>query len=330
MEGKRWSVDIDRTIAIIPAEKQSKYRNIFHYIDKDGSGALSLEEIEDYFLSAAYLSANSSDAPPKDIDILRAFEEIDVNEDGELSINEFLAFMLRLPRKEVHWEGFDDEDPCVHPDEGVVKRLSFREKVWETFEKPSSSILAKVIALTMMILIFISVSCFCIESMLSIKKLIKDHDIKIFVYTESVCVIAFTAEYVIRLWASPKPWQFIFELLNIIDLVAILPFYVELAVGSNNANVDESINTISGIDDSTAESSSSGAVIRVVRLVRIFRMAKFGRYLEGLQMMSNALKKSAVPLGMAVFVTMISVVLFLPSFFLQKRGRYGMQTVKFG
>lgn len=52
-----------------------------------------------------------------------------------------------------------------------------------------------------------------------------------FVYLETICVVWFTIEYVLRFAVAPNRCQFIFGLLNIVDLIAILPFYLEIFLG---------------------------------------------------------------------------------------------------
>ena len=305
-------VDIGKTLTLITGDEEKKYKHIFFLLDSDNSGALSLEEIENYFTSEEYATIDDENALPTELDVLRAFEEIDINQDGELSLEEFLAFMLRLPtapKRDVFWIGV--EEACEYPAEASPRVLTFREKVWNTFEKPSSSTLAKCIALTLMVLIFISVAGFCIESILAVKKFIDDTGSTVFEDIELVCIIAFSAEYTLRLWSTPKRVAFVFEFMNLVDLIAILPFYIEVVVKIKEKNT---------VGTEGEEGQSSGAVIRVVRLIRVFRMFKFSKYLEGLQMMSSALKKSALPLGMAAFITFITTVFFSSLVFFFEKG----------
>lgn len=51
-----------------------------------------------------------------------------------------------------------------------------------------------------------------------------------FEYLEIVCVIWFTFEYVLRFTAASDRLKFFIGLLNIVDLIAILPFYLELVL----------------------------------------------------------------------------------------------------
>ena len=71
---------------------------------------------------------------------------------------------------------------------------------------------------------------------------------------ETGCVFIFTLEYVARLVCCPAEWRsaWLVEPLNVIDVVAILPWYVEQVVGS----------------------ASNTQVVRALRLLRIFRISK--------------------------------------------------------
>ena len=77
--------------------------------------------------------------------------------------------------------------------------------------------------------------------------------------------------------------RFYFQVLNIIDLVAILPFFISFGLSGQNSNV------------------SSMAVLRAVRLVRVFRIFKLSRYSTGLQILGMTLRASMGELGLLVF-----------------------------
>lgn len=77
---------------------------------------------------------------------------------------------------------------------------------------------------------------------------------------EYIVIITFTIEYGLRMltcWTHYKPWVWFFKPLNIIDLVAIVPFYIELGLAFN---------------------VSALAAVRILRLFRIIRLFKLGKY----------------------------------------------------
>lgn len=67
----------------------------------------------------------------------------------------------------------------------------------------------------------------------------------IFEYIEIVCIIWFTIEYFLRFCVAPNRLTFSFEVLNIVDLIAILPFYLEIILALLGFDV-ASLNDIKG------------------------------------------------------------------------------------
>lgn len=113
---------------------------------------------------------------------------------------------------------------------------------------------------------------------------------EVFFTIEAICVTAFATEYFLRVISTPHIVQFLFEPLSIVDLVAILPFFVELLLVQNDF--------------------SGSSILRVVRLVRVFRLFKVSRYMGWLAAVSDTLSESIMPLGMIVFVFTIGVVVY--------------------
>ena len=54
---------------------------------------------------------------------------------------------------------------------------------------------------------------------------------------EAVFIGWFTFELLLRFIVSPDKWQFCQDFLNVIDLVAIVPFFVGLAMAANNTSL---------------------------------------------------------------------------------------------
>lgn len=161
-----------------------------------------------------------------------------------------------------------------------------QSKIWSLFEYPDTSSSARVIALFSCAIVLISIALFCIETLPEFQEKdesgeTKDHDV--FFTIEAVCIAWFTLEYAIRFLSSPNKCKFLVEVLNIIDLVAILPFFISFGLSDQDSNV------------------SSMAILRAVRLVRVFRIFKLSRYSTGLQILGMTLRASMGELGLLVF-----------------------------
>ncbi|XP_067345493.1 potassium voltage-gated channel subfamily C member 3b isoform X2 [Channa argus] len=117
-------------------------------------------------------------------------------------------------------------------------------------------------------------------------------------YVEGVCVIWFTIEVLLRVTFCPDKFEFFKSTLNIIDFVAILPFYLEVG--------------LSGLSSKAAKDVLG--FLRVVRFVRILRIFKLTRHFVGLRVLGHTLRASTnefllliifLALGVLIFATMI-------------------------
>jgi len=116
----------------------------------------------------------------------------------------------------------------------------------------------KIFNLFIQAMILLSLISFSIETLPKLSDNIK----VLLNYIEIVTVIIFTIEYLLRIISAEKKLSFIFSFYGIIDLLAILPFYIA-----------------SGIDLRS---------IRIIRLLRLFRMFKLIRYNKAINHFKNA------------------------------------------
>ena len=96
--------------------------------------------------------------------------------------------------------------------------------------------------------------------------------------------IAFTIEYLLRVWTVKQPLFYIRSFYGIVDLAALLPTYLSLFVVDAEYLI----------------------VIRMLRVMRVFRILKLIQYLEGSSMIMKALRASGPKITvfvMAVFTT---------------------------
>jgi voltage-gated potassium channel len=122
---------------------------------------------------------------------------------------------------------------------------------------------------------------------------------------EIVSVAIFTVEYGLRIWSITVDPRFARSVrgriryaltpMAIIDLLAVLPFYVELALalgfGSSLGNTEVAL------------------VLRALRLFRVFRLFKLGHYSRAVQALTHALKSKRGELAVTVFAVGILLVI---------------------
>ncbi|XP_008574247.1 PREDICTED: potassium voltage-gated channel subfamily C member 3 [Galeopterus variegatus] len=195
----------------------------------------------------------------------------------------------------------------------------WQPRVWALFEDPYSSRAARYVAFASLFFILISITTFCLETHegfihISNKTVTQASPIPgappenitnvevetepFLTYVEGVCVVWFTFEFLMRITFCPDKVEFLKSSLNIIDCVAILPFYLEVG--------------LSGLSSKAAKDVLG--FLRVVRFVRILRIFKLTRHFVGLRVLGHTLRASTnefllliifLALGVLIFATMI-------------------------
>ncbi|NWQ84228.1 KCNV2 protein, partial [Columbina picui] len=101
----------------------------------------------------------------------------------------------------------------------------FRKMIWNLTENPYSSVPAKIIAVMSSFFVLISI----VGMTLSTVEEMKHKTGKMWMeQLEMICAIFFTSEYLMRLISSSSFKNFLRAAFNAVDLVAILPFYVQI------------------------------------------------------------------------------------------------------
>ncbi len=122
----------------------------------------------------------------------------------------------------------------------------------------SDTIAGKAFDLFIQFLIVLSLISFSIETLPNLS----ENTIGILNITEAITVVIFTIEYLLRLLVADKKLKFIFSFYGLIDLCAILPFYIARGIDLRS--------------------------IRIFRLFRLFRSFKIFRYSNALQRFRDA------------------------------------------
>ncbi|KAK7150036.1 hypothetical protein R3I94_009373 [Phoxinus phoxinus] len=202
-------------------------------------------------------------------------------------------------------------EDVVSADGTVSRWRKWQPVIWNLFEDPYSSRAARFIAFASLFFILVSITTFCLETHEAFNTIINKTDVSrndslqyeietdpALTYVEGVCVLWFTFEFLVRVTFSPDKLEFVKSVLNIIDFVAILPFYLEVG--------------LSGLSSKAAKDVLG--FLRVVRFVRILRIFKLTRHFVGLRVLGHTLRASTnefllliifLALGVLIFATMI-------------------------
>lgn len=150
-------------------------------------------------------------------------------------------------------------------------------------EGESDHLIARIIAIVIMLTIIVSSIAFVLETVEPYNRYYPEF----FRMLELVAVIIFTIEYFVRFITVRRKLKFIFQPMNIIDLLAILPFYLTLFLP---IHLDLRI-------------------LRILRLVRIFRLLKLARYSVALRVTFQALYDARFAFVALIFGMMMVIVL---------------------
>lgn len=136
---------------------------------------------------------------------------------------------------------------------------------------------SRVFAFFIQVLILVSIITFSIETIPNLKPETKT----ILQVIEWFSVIVFSLEYVLRIYVADSKPKFIFSFFGIIDLLAILPFYLSFGVDLRS--------------------------LRALRFLRLFRILKLVRYNRAMNHFTSAIKSAKEEIFLFIFITLILI-----------------------
>ncbi|XP_062452387.1 potassium voltage-gated channel subfamily V member 2-like [Rhea pennata] len=152
----------------------------------------------------------------------------------------------------------------------------FRKMIWNLIENPYSSVPAKIIAVMSSFFVLISIVGMTLSTVEEMKHKTGK---KWMEQLEMICAIFFTSEYLMRLISSSSFQKFLRAAFNAVDLVAILPFYIQILF----ENLDEADTLYHEELHKMENMSKLGKVLKLIKLMRIFRILKLARHSTGLR-----------------------------------------------
>lgn len=186
-------------------------------------------------------------------------------------------------------------------EEDQTSELSLKERIYLITDVPESSSTAAWWAAFIVACIVFSTVMFILETIPALEQKYPQY----FSQSELFCVSVFAVEYVTRFIVTPdKKIVFVMNPFNIIDLLAILPFFIELFVDTKTLDL---------------------RLLRAIRLVRIFRLFKVGKYSTHTQLITRALGRSTEALTLLVFFLGIAIILFATLMYTVEQGEWNAE-----
>ncbi|KAJ8398646.1 hypothetical protein AAFF_G00421740 [Aldrovandia affinis] len=178
----------------------------------------------------------------------------------------------------------------------------------DTVENPHSGLPGKVFACLSVIMVAVTVISLCISTMPDLREEEDRGECSQKCYhmfvVETVCVAWFSLEFALRFLQARSKLAFARGPLNIIDALAILPYYVSLLVE------DEEPGQQPGGGKGYLD--KLGLVLRIMRALRILYVMRLARHSLGLQTLGLTVRRSTREFGLLLLFLCVAVTLFSP------------------
>lgn len=175
-------------------------------------------------------------------------------------------------------------------------RFKLHEVIYE-----SNTPAGKAFDVALLFAIFTSIMVIMLDS---VQSLHKEYG-RIFLILEWAFTILFTIEYILRLISIRTPRKYVFSLLGIIDLVALIPSYLSIIVVG----------------------AQSLLVFRALRLLRVFRIFKLGHFLTEINFLKLALKGSIRKISIFLLTVLTLTVILGSIMYLVEKKENGFSNI---
>lgn len=206
---------------------------------------------------------------------------------------------------------------AVQESEHLFRHMRYaaqRWRIWNLMEKPFSSTTAKAMGVASSFFVLISVVALALNTVeeMQHRDTATGEVRPMLEHVETFCIAFFTLEYVLRLISTPDLRHFVSSTLNAVDLIAILPLYLQLLLehyvdedqprgrGSQHEHEIEKVGRVGKV----------GQVLRIMRLMRIFRILKLARHSTGLRAFGFTLRQCYQQVGCLLLFIALGIFAF--------------------
>jgi voltage-gated potassium channel len=128
---------------------------------------------------------------------------------------------------------------------------------------------------------------------------------EVFYILEWIFTSLFTVEYILRLICIRRPLKYVFSLLGLIDLLAIIPSYLSIFFAG----------------------AQSLLVLRALRLLRVFRIFKLTHFLTEMEFLKTAVFTSLKKISIFMLVVFTVVIILGSIMYLVENGENGFNSI---
>ncbi|XP_058860365.1 potassium voltage-gated channel subfamily G member 1-like [Acipenser ruthenus] len=214
----------------------------------------------------------------------------------------------------------ETDQPCEVP---PVTRLGHcMGKLRDMVERPQSGLPGKIFACLSVLFVTITAVNLSISTMPALREEEENGECSQMCYNifivESVCVAWFSLEFTLRFIQARSKFDFLKTPLNLIDIFAILPYYITLLVDITSA------------DDKKPGSGNNyldkvGLVLRILRALRILYVMRLARHSLGLQTLGLTARRCTREFGLLLLFLCVAIALFSPLLYLIENEMSGSQ-----
>src|SRR5688572_10046637 len=176
----------------------------------------------------------------------------------------------------------------------------WRSRLHDTIYE-SNTVAGKTFDIALLVLIIASILVVMLDSI----ELYNERYGHIFYTMEWGFTILFTIEYILRLISIRRPWKYVFSLLGIIDLLAIIPSYLSIFFSG----------------------AQSLLVLRALRLLRIFRIFKLTHFISEMRFLRVAMKGSLRKISIFMLIVLMLVIILGSIMYLVEDGKNGFSSI---
>ncbi|KAL3974919.1 hypothetical protein ACER0C_023545 [Sarotherodon galilaeus] len=186
-------------------------------------------------------------------------------------------------------------------------------KLRDMVERPHSGLPGKIFACLSVLFVTITAINLSISTMPAMREEEESGTCSQMCYNifivETVCVAWFSLEFTLRFIQDRSKLTFLRQPLNLIDVVAILPYYITLVVDSTSKGEKR-------LGSGNTYLDKVGLVLRVLRALRILYVMRLARHSLGLQTLGLTARRCTREFGLLLLFLCVAIALYSPLLYL--------------